>query len=89
VGAVRVEVRGSRDGVAESVLVGSSGRPALLAGSVAATIALMARDKLLRPGAGGLASVVPAPGDVLAELSRRGARVMEFDGGRTAVEPRS
>lgn len=82
VGAVRVEARGLLAGAAETVVVGASGRPALLAGAVAAATAVRATTGQLRPGAGGLASLVGAPGEILAELSERGVRVMTFEGTR-------
>jgi len=80
VGAVRVEVRGLRGGAAETVVVGAVGRPALLAGAVAAAMAVRAASGQLRSGAGGLASVVEAPGEVLADLSERGVRLVAFEG---------
>jgi len=86
VGALRVEVRGRRAtagetvATAETTVVGASGRPALLAGTVAAAAAGRAAAGELRPGAGGLASLVVAPGDFLAELSDRGVRLMAFEG---------
>jgi saccharopine dehydrogenase-like NADP-dependent oxidoreductase len=80
VGAVRVEVRGRRAQAAESALVGASGRPALLAGAVAAATAVRAATGRLGTGAGGLASLVPSPGELLAELSQRGVKVMIFEG---------
>ena len=80
VGAVRVEVRGWRGGTAESVLVGASGRPALLAGAVASAVAVQAANRQLKAGAGGLASLVSSPGDLLSELSERGVRLMVFEG---------
>jgi len=80
VGAVRVEVRGRRAGAAESVLLGAIGRPALLAGQVAAGVAVRAAGRGLLPGVGGLASVVADPGELLADLVERGVRVMSFEG---------
>jgi saccharopine dehydrogenase-like NADP-dependent oxidoreductase len=80
VGALRVEARGWRGGAAETTVVGASGRPALLAGAVAAVSALRAASGQLRPGAGGLASLVSSPGEFLAELSDRGVRLMAFEG---------
>ncbi|HTT90537.1 MAG TPA: hypothetical protein VMF65_13380 [Acidimicrobiales bacterium] len=80
VGALRVEVRGRRAGAAETVVLGSSGRPALLAGAVAAVAAVRATSGQLRPGAGGLASLVSAPGEFLAELTDRGVPIMTFEG---------
>lgn len=83
VGALRVEVRGRRDHRADTVLFGASGRPALVAGTVAAVAAQMAASRLLKPGAGGLASLVASPRDALAELSRRGVGVEVFEGAPT------
>jgi saccharopine dehydrogenase-like NADP-dependent oxidoreductase len=80
VGAVRVEIRGEKSGLPQSVLVGASGRPAVLAGTVAATAAQRAVGGALRPGAGGLATVCLNPGDMLAELVQRGLRLFSFDG---------
>jgi saccharopine dehydrogenase-like NADP-dependent oxidoreductase len=80
VGALRVEVRGRRGDAAETMVVGSSGRPALLAGAVAAAAAGRAAGGQLRPGAGGLASLAPTPGEFLAELSDRGVPLMTFEG---------
>lgn len=80
VGALKVEVRGRRGGAAETVVVGSSGRPALVAGAVAAVAARKAGAGQLRPGAGGLASLVKEPGEFLAELSERGVPLLSFEG---------
>jgi saccharopine dehydrogenase-like NADP-dependent oxidoreductase len=80
IGALRVEVRGWRAGSAETAVVGASGRPALLAGAVAAVAALRAASGQLRPGAGGLSALVSSPGEFLAELSERGVRLMAFEG---------
>jgi saccharopine dehydrogenase-like NADP-dependent oxidoreductase len=80
VGAVRVEVRGERAGLPQSVVLGASGRPAVLAGTLAATAAQRAVTGALSHGAGGLAAVCPGPGDMLAELVERGLRLFSFDG---------
>jgi len=85
VGGVRVEVRGRRDGVAEAVVVGAAGRPALLAGAVMAAAAMRAAGGELAAGAGGLAALVPAPGELLAELAERGVRVMSFEGAKSVT----
>lgn len=80
VGALRVEVRGRRGDKAGTVVLGASGRPALVAGTVAAVAAEMAARRLLKPGAGGLASLVATPREALAELSRRGVSAEIFEG---------
>ena len=79
-GAVRVEVRGQRAGEAEVVILGAGGRAALLAGTVVATVAVRAATGRLRAGAGGLASLVSSPGEVLAELAERGVSILSFEG---------
>lgn len=80
VGALAVEVRGEREGRAETVLLGASGRPALVAGAVCATAAELAGKGQLRSGAGGLASLAVDPADVLAGLSGRGIVLAVFEG---------
>lgn len=80
VGALRVEVRGRKEGRAVTAVLGSSGRPAFVAGTVAAVVAEMAAARLLKAGAGGLASLVATPRETMAELSRRGVRAAVFEG---------
>lgn len=79
-GAVRVELRGLRDGVRDAVVFGAMDRPAVAAGAVAAVAVQFAIDgRLRRDGAAGLAELVePLP--FLQELSRRGVRAATFDG---------
>jgi hypothetical protein len=84
-GALRVEVRGWRGGAAETLLLGATGRPALMAGAVAACVATRVAARELLPGAGGLASVVQKPGDLLADLAGRGVTLMAFEGPRTTA----
>lgn len=79
-GAVRVEVRGERDGVRDVVVLGAMDRPAVAAGAVAALAALWAgRGELLSTGSGGLARMVETLG-FLNELHRRGVRAAAFQG---------
>ena len=80
VGALRVEVRGRRQARASTVLLGASGRPAFVAGTVGALAAELAAARLLKPGAGGLAALAASPRELLAELSRRGVRTEVFEG---------
>lgn len=79
-GAVRVELRGSRDGRHTTVVMGAMDRPAVAAGAVAAVATRGVLDGSLRRfGAGGLAELVePIP--FLAELARRGVRAAVFEG---------
>ncbi|HVX19191.1 MAG TPA: Gfo/Idh/MocA family oxidoreductase [Acidimicrobiales bacterium] len=79
-GAVRVELRGRREGAVETVVLGAMDRPAVAAGAVAALAAVTAaRGELRRLGAGGLAELVePLP--ILNELARRGVKAAVFDG---------
>lgn len=79
-GAIRVELRGRRDGATEVEVLGAMDRPAVAAGAVAAVTAVWLLDgRLARYGASGLAGLVdPIP--VLHELHRRGVRAAIFDG---------
>jgi saccharopine dehydrogenase-like NADP-dependent oxidoreductase len=80
-GGVRVQIMGWSAGAAEAVIVGSVGRPALVAGVVAATAARWAvAGRLARSGAAGLAEMVDAPGAFLRELRVRGIKVAIFEG---------
>jgi predicted dinucleotide-binding enzyme len=79
-GAVRVEVRGQRDGARDVVVFGAIDRPAVAAGAVAAIAAIWAVEgRLRRVGAGGLAELA-VPGPFLGELARRGVRTAVFQG---------
>jgi hypothetical protein len=81
VGAVRVELRGWRAGVAEVEIFGATARPAVIAGTVAAVAATWAaQGRLARPGSGGLAELVPEPGAFLRDLHARGVRTVRFQG---------
>jgi saccharopine dehydrogenase-like NADP-dependent oxidoreductase len=79
VGAVRVEVRGRRDGARQVVVLGALDRPAVAAGAVAALAARAAVRGELRPGAAGLATLGdPVP--MLTELARIGIKAAIFQG---------
>ncbi len=81
VGAVRVEVRGSRDGSRRVVVLGSIDRPAVAAGAVAAVSVLWALGgRFAEPRAAGLAELLVEPGPFLAELARRGVKAAVFEG---------
>lgn len=77
-GAVRVEVRGWKDGVACTTVMGAVDRPAVAAGTLAALSALAAVRGDLSPGAGGLATLGAKPGELLVELAERGVKVAEY-----------
>lgn len=80
-GALRVEVRGARDGVRDVKVLGAMDRPAVAAGAVAAVAALWVGEGRILPGSTGLA-VAAGDGVVafLAELARRGVRAAVFEG---------
>ncbi len=80
IGAIRVEVRGSRDGASEVTVYGAIDRPAVAAGTVGALSAVwLAQGRAFGPGAAGLAgSFAPAP--FLVELARRGVKGAVFEG---------
>jgi len=80
-GAVRVEVRGWKDGVACTNVMGAVDRPAVAAGTLAALIAVAAGRGQLSPGAGGITGVMENPSDLLVALAERGVKVAEYAGG--------
>jgi hypothetical protein len=79
IGAIRVEVRGRRDGEMVCEVAGAIDRPAVAAGAVAGLAARWALAGRFEPGAAGLASrVEPVP--FLQELSAFGVRAAVFVG---------
>jgi saccharopine dehydrogenase-like NADP-dependent oxidoreductase len=80
VGAVRVEVRGRREGRAEVLVLGALDRPAVAAGATAALAARWVGAGKLRRGAGGLGALAD-PGPFLAELAGVGIKAAVFEGG--------
>lgn len=85
VGALRVELRGWRAGVSDTVVLGAMDRPAVAGGAVAALAAVQAASgQLARVGSAGLAELVePLP--FLTELARRGVRAARFEGAETVA----
>lgn len=82
VGAVQVELRGWRDGRAESEILGAVAPPAAAAAAVAACAAKWAgTGRLARTGAGGLAELVDEPGAFFRDLVAHGVKVSAFRGG--------
>ncbi|HEY7938668.1 MAG TPA: Gfo/Idh/MocA family oxidoreductase [Acidimicrobiales bacterium] len=80
VGAVRVEARGWRGSVSDTVVLGVMDRPAVAAGAVAALAAVSAGSgSVRRRGAGGLAELIE-PLSFLHELARRGVKAAVFEG---------
>ncbi len=78
-GAVRVELRGERDGERRSVVYGALDRPAVAGAAVAAVTALRLAGTDVEPGAGGIAELGD-PVELLRELARRGVRAATFEG---------
>lgn len=79
IGAIRVEVRGYRDGASVTEVVGAIDRPAVAAGAVAGVAARWALEGRIAPGAGGLAGRVDTIG-FLDELTGHGVRAAVFVG---------
>jgi saccharopine dehydrogenase-like NADP-dependent oxidoreductase len=85
VGAIRVEVRGRRDGVTDVSVLGALDKPAVAAGTVAAVAAAALADgRVTRPGVGGLGELVADPVPFLQELARRGVRAAVYEGAGSA-----
>ena len=78
-GAIRVEVRGTRGSARDVAVLGAIDRPAVAAGAVAALAAVVVGRGQVTAGAGGLArGLEPVP--FLAELARRGVKAAAFVG---------
>lgn len=79
-GAVRVEIRGHRQGISDVVIFGCMDRPSVASGAVlAAVTGAIIDNSVLRPGSGGLAEMVDAA-PILRELAARGVKCARFDG---------
>jgi hypothetical protein len=82
-GAIRVEVRGRRDGVEDVVVLGATERPAVAAAAVAATtVEWLLADRHLVRGMVGLAEMVE-PLAFLDDLADRGIEAQVFEGERS------
>jgi hypothetical protein len=81
VGALRVEVRGRRNGGSGVVVLGALDRPAVAAGATAALALRWAASGRLAPGAAGL-GMVADPIPFLVELAGVGIKAAVFEGGR-------
>ena len=79
VGAVRVELRGWRDGGRHVAVLGSQARPAQGAAVVAASTALHVLAGQADPGAAGLASI-GSPESLLRAVAAMGLRPWRFEG---------
>jgi saccharopine dehydrogenase-like NADP-dependent oxidoreductase len=80
IGGVRVEVRGWVDGRAVTHVVGAVDRPAIVAGTLAAAVAVAAARGELAHGAGGVGVLAHDTGALLAHLADRGVKVAAFIG---------
>lgn len=79
-GAIRVEVRGARDGGRAVVVYGAMDRPAVAAGAVAAVVACaVGEGRVKRRGAFGVAAL-EEPLPLLLDLADRGIRAASFGG---------
>lgn len=86
-GAVRVELRGWRDGEAEVEIYGATARPAVIAATVASLATTwVGGARLARTGAGGLAELVTEPAAFLRDLHARGVRTVRFQGSEAEQE---
>jgi hypothetical protein len=79
-GAVRVEVRGTRDGARAAEVLGAIDRPAAAAGAVAAVAAVAVASNPARTGAFGLADPAVDAEALLADLARRGVKAARYVG---------
>jgi len=85
IGAIRVELRGSKNGVQENIVLGVSERPALAAASVTAlTSEYLLKQKINLNHMSTLALIVE-PSEFLSELTKRSIAVEIFEGDKTTV----
>ena len=80
VGGAHVEVRGSRGGMTDAVVVGAAAQVSVAASVVAAVVARWAWTDRLPMGAGGLATMVEDTVAFLDELADLDLRPVAFDG---------
>lgn len=81
VGAIRVELRGTKDKKAETVVYGALDRPAVAAGTVASTAAIWVyKTAFRRSGAGSLGALVEDTPGMLRDLAVCGIRAAVFEG---------
>jgi saccharopine dehydrogenase-like NADP-dependent oxidoreductase len=79
-GAIRVEVRGTRGGARAIDVLGAMDRAGIAAGAVAAVAAVEVAAPRLRTGAFGLADPSLPTDRLLSELARRGVKAARFVG---------
>ncbi len=84
-GAIRVEVRGRRDGAVETIVLAVAAFPSESAAAVSVEAAQSVLAGMAAHGAHGLASW-PDPGAVLSELRRRGVAIFTFGDDRFRSE---
>ena len=85
IGAIRVELRGSKNGVQENIVLGVSEHPALEAASVTAlTSEYLLKQKINLNHMSTLALIVE-PSEFLSELTKRSIVVEIFEGDKTTV----
>ena len=85
IGAIRVELRGSNNGVQENIVLGVSEYPALAAASVTAlTSEYILKQKINLNHMSTLALIVE-PSEFLSELTKRSIAVEIFEGDKTTV----
>ena len=79
-GAVRVEIRGIRHGIADSVILGTMNQPSVGCAAVLAEVTgIVLAGETLRTGAGGLAEMIAAA-PTLVKLAAKGIRCSRFEG---------
>ncbi len=85
IGAIRVELRGSKNGVQENIVLGVSEHPASAAAAVTAlTTEYLLKQKINLNHMSTLALIVE-PSDFLSELTKRSIAVEIFEGDKTTV----
>jgi len=83
-GAVRVEVRGDRDGMRAVEVLGAIDRPAVAAGAVAAVAVTHVLARSNRPGVLSMADASLDTEGLLVELASRGVKAARYVGAEAA-----
>ena len=85
VGAIRVELRGRKNGVQENIVFGVAERPAVAAASVAALTVEFLLNKKIKTNYMSTLGLMVDPSEFLSELSKRSIDLQIFEGEKTTI----
>ncbi len=85
VGAIRVELRGRKNGVQENIVLGVAERPAVAAASVTALTVEFLLNKKIKTNYMSTLGLMVDPSEFLSELSKRSIDLQIFEGEKTTI----